>query len=125
MPAAIGRNAFEIEARQRPAILGQFALALQYVDRDVGLAVDLRGVELCSRRRNGRVAQNNLVGDAAGDFDAQRQRRHIEQQHVLRGFGATAKNVGLHRRAQRDDFIGIEFGVRLAVEQILSPARVP
>ena len=44
------RNALEIEARQRTAIARQFAFALQHVNRDVGLAVDLSGVILRGRR---------------------------------------------------------------------------
>ena len=111
-----GRNAFEIEAGQRAAVFGQFAFALQHVDGDVGLAVDLRGVVLRGRRGDGRVAQDDFVGDSAGDFDAERERSHVEQQHVLGGFGAAAENVGLHGRAQGDDFVGIQIGVRLAVE---------
>ena len=111
------RNAFEIEARQGAAVFRQFALALQHVDGDVGLAIDLRGVELRGRCGNGGVAQNDFVGHAARDFDAERERRHVEQQHVLGGFGAAAENVGLHGRAEGDDFIGIQIGVRFALEQ--------
>ena len=83
---------------------------------DVRLPVDLRGVELRRGGRNGRIAQNDLVGDATGDFDAERQRRDVEQQHILGGFGAAAENVGLHGRAQGYNFVGIQIGVRLAVE---------
>src|SRR4029077_5432291 len=72
-------NALEIEARERTAISGQFALALQNVNRDVGLSVDLRSVVLRRRGRNGGVAQNNLVGHSSCDFDAKRKRRDIEQ----------------------------------------------
>ncbi len=112
------RNAFEIEARQRAAVRREFALALQDVDGDVSLAVDLRGVELRGRGRDGRVAQNDFVGDSTGDFDAERQRRDVEQQHVLGGFRAAAENVGLHGRAQRDHFVGIQIGVRFALEHL-------
>ncbi len=109
-------NAFQIEAGEGAAVFREFALALQDVDRDVGLAVDLRGVELRGRGGDGRVAQDDLVGDASGDFDAERERSDIEQEHVLGGLGASAENVGLNGGAESDDFVGIEIGVRLAAE---------
>jgi hypothetical protein len=43
------------------------------------------------------------------------------------GFGAAAENVGLHGRAEGDDFVGIEFGVRLLAarrfEEFVTSAR--
>ena len=52
-------------------------------------------------------------------LNAERQRRHIEQQHVLGGQRSAAQNVGLHSRAQRHYFIGIQIGMRLTVKQFL------
>ena len=46
------------------------------------------------------------------------KRRDVEQQHVLRGFGAAGKNIGLHCRAQGDNFVRIQVGVRLAMEHL-------
>ena len=34
-----------------------------------------------------------------------------------RGFGTAAKDVGLHGRAESDNFVGIQSGVRFAVKQ--------
>ena len=59
------RNPFQVEARQRAAILGQFALALDDVDGDVGLAFDAGGEVLGGGRGDGRVAMNDLGDDAA------------------------------------------------------------
>ena len=52
-------------------------------------------------------------------FDAERKRRDVEQQHVLH---AAFENVGLHGGAERDDFVGIQLGVRLAAEKFLDGA---
>ena len=53
-PGGHRRNAFQIEARQRAAVFGEFALALHHVDRDIGLAFDARG-EVLRWRRPGMV----------------------------------------------------------------------
>jgi hypothetical protein len=50
---------------------------------------------------------------AAQRLDAQRQRRDVEQQQVVGRGRAAGQNLRLHRRAQRDDFVGIQLGVRL------------
>ena len=83
---------------------------------DIGLTIDLRGVVLRCRGRNRRIAQDDLVGHAAGDFDAERERRDIEQQHVFGGFRTAAKDVRLHRGAECYHLVGIQIGVRLALE---------
>ena len=46
-------------------------------------------------------------------FNAQRKRRHIQQQHFFGRLRCAGQNVGLHRRAQRNHFIGIQFNMRL------------
>ena len=107
------RNAFEIEARQRAAVGGEFALALHDVDGDVGLAVDAGGEVLGGRRGNGRVALNDLRDGAAERFNAERERRDVEQQHLFGGLRCAGENVGLHGGAERDDFVRIQFDVRL------------
>ena len=54
--------------------------------------------------------------DAALRLDAQRERRDVEQQHVL---DVAAEDAGLDRRADRDDLVGVDALVRLlAVEQL-------
>ena len=72
-------HALQIETRQRPAILGQFAFPLQNMNRDIRLPVDLRRIELRGGSGNRRIPQNDFVGHPAGDFDAERQWRHVEQ----------------------------------------------
>ena len=54
------RNAAQLEARQRPVVGDQLALALQHVDVDRGLVVDAGREHLAAGRRNRRVAQDDL-----------------------------------------------------------------
>ncbi len=50
---------------------------------------------------------------AAQRLNAQRKRRHVQQQHLFGGLRSAGKNVGLHGRTQRDHFVRIQFDVRL------------
>ena len=114
-----GRRHLQRKPRQRAAILGQFALALQHVNVDSRLIVHARGVEFLRARRNRRIARNDFCHRAAVGFNSQRKGRHIEQQHV---FHAAVKDVRLHRCAQRHHFIGIQFRVRFAIGILLHRA---
>ena len=108
-----GRNALEVKARQRAAVRGQFALALHDVDGHVGLAVDAGSEVLGGRGGNGGVALDDARDGATKGLNAERERRHVEQQHLLSGLGSAGKDVGLHGCAKGDHFVGIELGVRL------------
>ena len=63
-------------------VLGHLALALVHADLHLGLAVGGRREHLALARRDGRVARYELGEHAAECLDAERQRRHVEQQHV-------------------------------------------
>src|SRR5882672_2989790 len=107
------------EAREGTAIFGEFALALKNVNVNAGLAVDAGGVKLLRAGGNRGVARNNFRHRAAVGFDAQRKRRDVKEQHVVH---AAVEDVGLDGSAERDDFVGIQFRVRLAVEKLLDHA---
>ena len=62
---------------------------------------------------------------SAQRFDAQRQRRHVEQQHFLGRFRAARQGCGLHGRAQRNHFIGIQVAVRRALEKLFDQLADP
>ena len=113
-----GRD-FESETREGAAIFGEFAFALQDVNVDAGLIVDAGGVLLLRAGGNGGVARNNFGDRTAVGFDAERERSDVEEQHVA---DAALENVGLDGGAESDDFVGIEFGVRLAAEKVLNGA---
>ena len=55
-----GGDAFEIEAGEAAVVLRHFALALQDVDENVGLAVDSGGEGFDGAGRDGRVAVNGI-----------------------------------------------------------------
>jgi len=77
------RDSLEIEARQRAAVLGQLALALQHVDGDVGLAVDACGEVLSGAGGDCGVALDDLGDHAAEGLDTQRERRDVEQEQIV------------------------------------------
>ena len=54
-----------------------------------------------------------LRNRSAKSLDAERERRHVEQQHLFGGLGGAGQNVGLHGCAKCDDFIRVQFDVRL------------
>ena len=56
---------------------------------------------------------------AAQRLDAERQRRHVEQQHVL---DVALQHAGLDRGADGDDFVRIDALMRLLAEEVASPA---
>src|SRR5437899_3530502 len=107
------------EPRERAAVFGQFAFALENVDVNAGLIVDAGGVKFLRARGDRGVARDNFCYRAAVSFDAKRKRRNVEQQH---SFYALIENAGLRGGAQRHDLIGIQFDVRLAAEKFLDGA---
>ena len=110
-----GRNAFEVEAGEGAAVFGEFALALEDVDGDVGLAVDAGGEVLGGGGGDGGVALDDFGDDAAEGFDAERERGDVEEQQVVGGgVRAAGEDLRLHGGAEGYDFVGIEFGVGLA-----------
>src|SRR6266436_4501438 len=113
------RRNFQREAREGTAIFSEFALALKNVNVNAGLAVDAGGVQLLRAGGNRGVARDNFRDGAAVRFDAQRERRNVEEQHVVH---ATVKDVGLDGGAEGDDFVGIQFRMRLAVKKLLDHA---
>ena len=96
----------------------QLALALHDVQVEPGLLVGVGRERLRGAARHGRVAVNQLLGDAAHRLEPERQRHHVEQQHVVVP-GAAREHVGLDRGAQRHHLIGIDVGQRLLPEQLL------
>src|SRR2546425_10096936 len=111
-----GRDAVEHEPREALVVRGELPLALDDVDLDLGLTVARRGEGLRLRGRDRRVALDQLRGDATERLDAERERRHVEEQDVLH---LALEHAGLDRRADRDDLVRVHALVRLlAVEQL-------
>ncbi len=106
-----GRRNFQGEASERTAISREFTFALKDMDVDAGLVVNTGGVKLLGAGGDGGIAGNNFCDRAAVGLDAERKRRDVEQEH---GLDALVEDVGLDGCAERDDFVGIQSGVRVA-----------
>ena len=65
--------------------------------------------------RDGGVAIDQLGHHAAQRLDAERQRRHVEQQHVLH---VALQHARLDGGANGDHFVGVDALVGLAAEQL-------
>ena len=114
------RDPVEDEAPERAVVRGHLALALQHVDLDLRLVVRRRREGLAALGRDRRVALDQLGRDAAERLDAERERRHVEQEHVLH---LAREHAGLDRRADRDDLVRVHAAVRLLAEE--APSRAP
>src|SRR6202042_2624423 len=109
------RDIGKVEAAERLVVGTALALALQHVDRH-GRLVVVRGREHIRRLgRDGRVLLDQLGHHAAERLDAERQRGHVEQQHVL---DLTREPPALYRRAYRDRLIRVDVLARLLAEEI-------
>ena len=109
-PGAHGRNAFQVEARQRATIFGELAFALEDMDRHIGLALDAGSEMLCRRSGDGGVALNDL-GDDSARASMPSESGVTSSSSMFSVVSGRWRDVCLHRRAERDDFVGIEFGV--------------
>ena len=110
------RQADEIELAEHLVVGRHLALALEHADRHRGLVV-LGGREhlgLLGRDRG--VAVDQPGEHAAERLDAERERRHVEQQHVL---DVALQHAGLDRGADRHDLVRVDALVRLLAEELL------
>ena len=85
------------------------------MDVHAGLAVHVGGEHFLGAGRNGRVAADHTAHHAAHRFDAERERSHVEQQHVL---DFAAEHAALHCRAHRDHFVRVHAAIRVFAEQV-------
>ena len=104
----------EVEFAERPVVARHLALALQHFDEHGLLAGDGVGEHLAGLDRDGGVARDDDVHQAAKSLDAERERRDIEEHDILH---RAAENAGLNGRAEGHRFVGILRGVRLAAEK--------
>ena len=103
-------DALEPEAGELAVVGRELALALQDHDVDRGLIV-LRGREHLRPARGDRgVALDDLGHHATHRLQAERQRRHVEQDDVL---DLALEHAGLQRGADRHDLVGVDRHVRV------------
>ena len=108
------RNIRQIELAERLVGLGDFALALQHVDGYRRLIILGGRKHLIRLGRNGGVFVDEFGHHAAQRFDAERQRRHVEQQHV---FHVAFQHARLNGGAHSHGFVGVDVFARLFAEQ--------
>ena len=103
--AGRGGNAVEVEAAERLVVARQFALSLEHVDFDAGLAVRGGREDLRFTGRDRRIADDQARRHAAVSLNAKRQRCEVQQEQVL---DVTRQHAGLHARADRHHFVRID-----------------
>ncbi len=85
------------------------------MDLDRRLVVGGGREDLGLAGRDRRVPLDQLRRHAAQRLDPERQRGHVQQQHVLHVAG---QHAALDRRAHRHDLVRVDALVRLAVEEL-------
>ena len=110
------RNADEIELAEQLVVGRHLALALEDADGHRVLIV-LGGREhLALLGRDGGVAVDQPREHAAQRLDAERQRGHVEQEHVL---DVALQHAGLDGGADGHDLVRVHALMRLAAEEVL------
>ena len=110
------RNPFQIELAEALVARRHVTLALQHVDGHRRLIVVGGREHLLRLSRNGRVLLDELGHHAAQRLNAQRQWRHVEQQHVL---DVALQHTGLDRCANCYCFVRVDVLARLLAEEFL------
>jgi hypothetical protein len=112
------RNAYQIELAEQLVVGRRLALAFEHSERHRGLTIlGLgRGEHLALLGRDRRVAINQAGEYATMRFNAERQRRNVEQKDVL---DVALQYAGLDRSAHSNHFVRINAFVRLLAEQLL------
>ncbi|MDG5978308.1 NAD-specific glutamate dehydrogenase [Hydrogenophaga taeniospiralis CCUG 15921] len=108
-------DAFEVELAQQLVARGDLALALEHLDGHGRLVVFGGGEHLTELGRDGGVLADHLGHDAAHGLDAQAQRGHVEQQHVL---AVTREHLALDGGAHGHGFVGVHVLARLLAEEL-------
>ena len=116
MPLGGGRQVDQLELAQGLVVRGHLALALKDVDLHRRLAVLGGGEDLALAGGDGGVALDQGGHHAALGLDAQRQRGHVEQQHVL---DLALEHAGLDGGADGHDLVGVHGLVGLAAGHLL------
>src|ERR1700731_4233868 len=112
--AGRARDPDEIELAKQLIVRRHFAFALEDADSNRRLIVFRGRKYLALFGRNSRVPFDQPREHAAEGLDAEGQRRHVEQKHVLH---VALEDAGLNRRADRDDFVGIDPFMQLLAEE--------
>ena len=110
------RNADQVELAENLIVRGHLAFTLENPDGHRRLVVLRGGENLALAGRDGGVAVDEARKDAAQRFDAERQRRHIQQQDVL---DVALQHAALDSGAESHHFIRVDPLMGLAAEEFL------
>ena len=111
-----GRDTGQLEPPKGAVVDGHLALTLQDMDLHGGLSILGRRKDFRFLRRNRRVALNQNGGHTAECLNTQRQRSHVEQQHVL---DLSGKHATLNRGANAYDLVRVHSPVWLLAKEFL------
>ena len=99
------RQAGQVEVAEQLVARRHLALALVDLDHHRRLVVLGRAEDLRPLGRDRGVALDELGHHATLGLDAETERGHVEQQHVL---DLALEDAGLQRGADRDDLVGVD-----------------
>jgi hypothetical protein len=111
-----GRDVRELELAGGLVVLGELAFALEHVDFHAGLIVAGGGENFRFARRDRGVALDQLGEHATERLDAERERGHVEQEHVLH---FALEHAALDAGADGDDFVRVHALMRSLVDQLV------
>src|SRR5262249_37985027 len=103
------------ELAEELVLLGAVVLALEDQDLHRRLVVLHRGEDVRLRRRDRGVLLDELVEVPADDHDAERVRRHVEEEDVVL---LVEERRALDRGAERDDLVGVDALARILPEEL-------
>jgi hypothetical protein len=104
MPRGAAGNAHQVELAEHLVVGGHFTLALEDADGHGRLVVVSGREHLALLGRDRGVAVDQAGEHAAQRFDAERQRGHVEQQHVLH---VALQHAALDGGADGHDFVRV------------------
>ena len=114
------RYAAKCKACQRTAIGHQLALSLHHMNGHRRLTILEGGELLGACHRNGGVARDDLLDQAAHGLQPQRERNDIQQQH-LRVRLVAHQHIGLDGGTDGHHLVRIDTGKRRATEEVTHP----
>ena len=113
--AGRSRDALQVELAQQPVVAGHWPLPLKHAHRHGRLIVGGRAEHLLPLGRHGGVPLDELGEDAPLRFDAERERRDVEQEHVLH---LAPEHAPLDCGSERHDLVGVDALVGFLAEQL-------
>mmetsp|Transcript_27378 Transcript_27378/g.42535 ORF Transcript_27378/g.42535 Transcript_27378/m.42535 type:complete len:573 (+) Transcript_27378:195-1913(+) len=119
-----GRDAHQLKLAQLPVVLRHRPLALEHLDEHPGLVVGEGGEPLALAHGDGGAPLHQLGHHAARSLDAQAQRGHVQQKHVLGGVGGGPReDAPLHRGAVGHGLVRVDLQVELLAPEVLGQQR--